>query len=1125
MISSVFNNLQLGLPRVPRPFLLSVRMMTPPRARQRLTQSCEIEKKFACTIRTQEVIENTAPARRHVRLLAFLLLSAACRADDRLLSSGTLIDQNRGSQTIHFEPNRGQVKGHTEWMAQARGAAVYITGPEVVFALGNDNAHMRFIGATPKSKSTGLQPSGAYSNYFLGPAERTWFTGIPQYASVRYSNIYPGIDIVYHTSNNNVEYDFVLASGANPHQIELAFDREVHIDDQGDLVAGHFRQHRPRVVQEGREIPTAYELTSDHRAHIKLGRYQPQEPLTIDPVLEFSTYLGGPGFDTVSGIRLDSAGNILLSGSGLTPATPMLDPFQQTNRTATGGWFMKLTPDGKRVLFYTIFNAGQGIAGFDIAPDGNLMMTGVVDPGALPLRNAFQTTCSDHCGFIAKLTPDGRTLIFSSYLAPGALALDAQGNAFVVGTASGTYPTKNPVQTASRGVINCFISRVSSAGEWIFSTYLGSTAFESCSGPAVDQDGNLLFTGHTVAIDFPMKNATQTASNPGPFGAPFFVKMAPDGSLLYSSYFGGDNFSGWGQNVAVDQAGHIYLTGRAFNPFFTLKNAYQTVWNNDGYGFLMKMDGTPANLVYSTFFSAWFQNVAVDKDENVYAIALASSPDVPLKNSLQEFLGGGVTNSDALIAKFASSGNSLVYSTLLGGTREDWATAFALDNQGTVYLGGFTWSSDFPVKNAYQPAYRGGQQDGFLAKISDNSSAAASPLELSPALAGFQYVQGGSIPPSQSIAVAGTESYFLTTSPTWISATPSGPGPPNSVQISVNPAGLPPGTATGAVTLHPTSGDPAATIDVSVTVYAPAPVLTSIAPALVAIGSDDTVVTITGSGFVTGSTVLVNNIAWSMTPVTIVNSTTITFKLPKLYFAGLISYPISVQNPQSLASNSLSVSVGNPAPAIATAGIVNAASYAPPPVSVGELVVIFGSNFGSVDTTSVLFENVPGKIIYVTPTQLAATVPAGAGSRSSISIQVQTSHDVYSAPVTVDMSPSAPALFTSHASGKGPVAAINQDNTVNSASNSAPAASVVALYATGGGTLTSDSLPRLSLPVTATIGGLDAQVLYAGVAPGEPDGVIQINVMVPAGLPSATADIVVKIGGSITQAGVTLAVK
>ncbi len=1061
-----------------------------------------------------------------MRLLWFFALLNLGRADDRLLSSAKLADHYlRPQATTHFEPNQGQVKGRTEWIAQAPGASVYITGPEVVFALGNDNAHMHFVGASPKPKSTGAEPLGAYSNYFIGPTEKTWFTGVPQYGSVRYTNVYPGIDIVYHSSDRDVEYDFVLAPGADPAQIELAFDREAHIDAQGDLIAGALRQHHPRVLQEGHEIASEYELTRDNHVRIKLAHYGRSGALTIDPVLEFSTYIGGPGDDSIDVVRLDGAGSILLGGSGKTPATPTLDPFQQNNAIASGAWLMKMTPDARRVLYFTFLSVGE-IDAIELDASSNLFVSGTASPGSIPLKNAFQSSCTMRCGFVGKLSPDGRALMFFSYLSPGKLKLDANGDAFIVGTSNvPDLPVLNAIQPKLRGYQNCFISRVSSTGTWMFSTYLGSSGIDGCGSPAMGKDGNVIFTGSTTAEDFPLKNAPQPLSNPGPFGAPVFGKMAKDGSLVLSTYIGGDNFSGIGSAAAVDESGQIYLVGRAFNAFMTFKNPYQTAWRNDAYGYLMKLDPSGQNLIYSTFFSTWFFDVAVDGNQNVYALGKATEPEIALKDSFQQFVGGGITNSDASITKFGASGDSLVYSTLIGGSDSEWPLSITVDSAGSAFVGGYTYSTDFPVKNAYQPKFAGGRTDAILLKISDNSgSVEASPLQLTPARADFQYVQGGPSPTQQSIAVAGTESYFVTTSPTWISALPSSSGPPNSVQVSVNPTGLAPGTYTGAVTLHPTSGDSVATIDVSVVVYAPSPVLTNVNPALVAIGSDDTLITITGSGFVSGSTVLVGNVLWTMTPVSIVNSTTVTFKIPKFYFTGLTNYPITVQNPHSLASNSIAVSVGNPAPAIATGGIVNAASYAPPPISVGELVVIYGSNFGSIDTTSVLFGNLPGKVIYVTPTQLAATVPAGAGGVTSIAIQVQTSHDVYSAPMTVNMAPAAPAIFTSDASGKGQAAAINQDNTVNGSPSPAPAGSVVALYATGGGTLTSDALPRLTLPVTATVGGLDAQVLYAGIAPGEPEGVIQINVQIPAPLQPGPAEVLVNVGGVSSQSQVTLTV-
>ena len=267
-----------------------------------------------------------------------------------------------------------------------------------------------------------------------------------------------------------------------------------------------------------------------------------------------------------------------------------------------------------------------------------------------------------------------------------------------------------------------------------------------------------------------------------------------------------------------------------------------------------------------------------------------------------------------------------------------------------------------------------------------------------------------------------------------------------------------------------------------------------------------------------------SGIKWTITPIGVIDAQTITFKMPKENFSGLISYPITVLNPQSVQSNPVATSVGNPAPAFTAASVVNAASYVPAPVSVGEIVVVFGQNFGSLGSTRVLFDHNPAKIIYLTPTQLAATVPATAGNGLTTALQIQTSHDVFSAPVSLPIAPAAPGFFTSDASGKGQAAVINQDNTANSATSPAPAGSVVALYGTGGGALTNDALPRISLPVSATIGGLNAQVLYAGVAPGEPEGVIQINVQIPAGLTPGPAQVVVTIGNATSQPEVTLAV-
>ena len=789
-----------------------------------------------------------------------------------------------------------------------------------------------------------------------------------------------------------------------------------------------------------------------------------------------------------------------------------------------------MTPDARHVLFFSVFSTGYGsVLGIDWDSAGNFVIAGGTTSSDLPLKNPIQITFTPQysVGFIAKLKPDGRTLIFSTYLGGsaggglGPVRIDTDDSIYVRGnTMSADFPTKNAYQSRLGGVGDCTVSKLTPSGSLIFSTYLGSPGWDQCAGLSILKDGTLVIAGATSSTELPLVDPIQSLSNPGPFWAPFLIKMNKDGqSLRYSTYLGGEIFSGSYMSMDTDADENIYVFGRAFNQFLELKNPFQSTWANDFTGFLIKLDPTGKKIAYSTYFPM-YGGVTVDKNQNVYISGFTYSPDFPLKDSIRPL--ADVNKYYAFLTKLAPNGQSMIYSTVFA---PGWTLGVAIDSAGNAIVAGSTSATDFPVVNAYQPKYGGGT-DGFVAKVVDTSSASAAPLAASPARIAFQYLQNGPAPAVQSVAVTGPEQYFLTTNTTWLNAQPTGsPSPPNKVQVSVNPGTLPPGTYAGVVTIHPQSGAVVTTIDVALTVFAPAAVITSVDPVLVPIGADDTLITIHGSGFQPGALIYTGGVKWTDSPVNVVDAHTITFKIPKLDLSGEISYPITILNPQSVQSNSVAVSVGNPAPAFAAVSVLNAASYAPPPVSVGEIVVVFGSNFGSIDTTRVTFDLNPAKIIYLTPTQLAVTVPVTAGFSQTTTMQIQSSHDVFSATVQIPVTAAAPGLFTSDASGKGQAAAINQDNAVNSAASPAPAGSVIALYATGGGALTKDALPRLSLPVTATVGGVDAQVLYAGVAPGEPEGMIQINIQLPAGLQSGASEVIVKIGDASSQRGVTLAVK
>ncbi len=564
----------------------------------------------------------------------------------------------------------------------------------------------------------------------------------------------------------------------------------------------------------------------------------------------------------------------------------------------------------------------------------------------------------------------------------------------------------------------------------------------------------------------------------------------------------------------------MYLAGWADSKL-TTKNAFQPQSLGVTSGFVMEIDSSLKNTIFATYLGGstdylGVKAVTLDKLGSIYVAGGTSSSDFPLKNSLQSFIGGGVCNCDAIIAKFAPGAQSLIYSTLMGGHSGEFAGGVAVDDSGTAYVVGSTLSDDFPIKNAFQPKYGGGG-DFFFVKISDNTPLAPSPLSPSPGRLIFRYAQGGGVPAPQVVAVSGPM-FTASASATWLVVGTSG----SNVTVSVNPAGLAPNTYNASVSLTPQAATPAS-IDVTFTVLAPAPVLTSVDPPLVPMGSDDRIIVVRGSGFTSSSTLQVDGIPWLTTPVLFVDASTLKFSMPAGYFSVQYNHTIAVQNPQSALSNVLSVSVGVPAPLFTSASVVNAASYAAGAVAPGEIVTVFGSNFGVQESTRVSFNDVPATLVYVTATQLAATVPYSVAGAQTTTMLI-SSNGVTSAPVTLNVTDSVPGFFTVDASGKGQGAALNQDNTVNSASNPAPTGTVVAMYGTGGGTLTADALPLLTLRVTATVGGVPATVEYAGIAPGLVQGVIQVNIHLPAGVSGLSVPVVVTVGDK-SSSPVTIAVQ
>jgi uncharacterized protein (TIGR03437 family) len=996
-------------------------------------------------------------------------------------------------QMLWFEPNRGQAHPSVKALARTRAGYVYFGRNQV--AVGD--VRMELVNSNARSKPQLEEPDGAISSYFIGQNEADWKTGIPHYGRVRFRNVYPGIDIIYYGNQRDLEYDFVVRPGANPRLIQLAFNKPVRMDERGDLLIAGLKQRRPKVFQDGREIACDYIVRGPDRVQFALAKYDPALALTVDPVLDFSTYIGGPGEDDIADIKVDSSGFVYLGGASQTPQAPTLNPFQQSNIVTLAPFVLKFTGDGQHVVYYAVIG---GINGWDEADgvvvdaNGSPTMVGRTRSSDFPLKNAFQTTfkATWDNAFITKLTPDGRSLVFSTYFGGsnweypmGGGAIDSAGNIWLTGyTESQDFPVKNPIQTHLNGHSDCFIAKFSSAGALLFATYWGGSALDNGLGIAVDGNDNVVIAGFSGSTDFPLHNAVQNAGTPRTgFGAPTLVKLSPDGqSIVFSTYLGNAS-TGAAFGIGFDAVGNIYVAGEADDPsLVTTPGALQSSSGGNSDAFLIELDASASKVLYTTYLGGSAndsgRDVKVDANGYIYLLGYTDSADFPVKNPLQKFRGGGPFNQDLFVAKLTPGGSSIVYSTPFGGSGNELPGRLALTSFNALYVTGTTSSTDFPVQNAFQPTYGGGQ-DGIFARISDSTPIQPSPLTAAPAILQFRYVQGSPSPSPQTVTVSGG-SFIGTPSADWLVAA----NQPGSVSVSVNPTNLAPGTYAASLILTPASGTPA-TVSVTLAVFAPAPVLTSIDPPLIPVGSNDTTVTLHGSGFTPNSAVLVDGILWSATPIQYIDGSTLKFSVPANELNVSYNHPVTVQNPQSALSAAVLMSVGVPPPNFTAASVVNAGSFGGGPIAPGEIVTIFGTNLAG----NVTFDNIPATIVYTSATQISATVPYTVrGPQTSLQVG-------FSLPVSLDVALSAPGIFAAVANGNG----------------------TLTLYATGCGALTQDALPLCQLPVSATINGEPVEVLYAGIAPGLVQGANQVNLVLPSDIASGPIMIVLTEGSVLSK--------
>lgn len=593
-------------------------------------------------------------------------------------------------------------------------------------------------GANQHPGVRGEDPLEAKSNYFIGNDPSKWRTGIQQYAKVRIPEVYRGIDAVYYGNDEQFEYDFVVQPGADPDQIRLRFEgvERIDIDPAGDLVlqvrGGQLRQRLPVVYQEigGRRhrVRASYRRFTSREFGFDIAPYDATIPLVIDPVLVYSTYLGGSSDDVATGIAVDSAGNAYVTGYTFSVDFPTTPGALRTTKSVGSivAYVTKLNPSGSPV-YSTFLGGTTNTQAYAIAVDsaGSAYVTGFTFDNDFPTVNAPQPTPAGlNDVFITKLNAAGSAIVYSTFLGGQisqtgyGIAVDGSGNAVVTGdTNSFDFPTVNAIQSTLLGIDDAFVAKLNASGSaFVYVTLLGGTLSDRGAGVAVDPAGNAYIAGFTSSTNFPRVNAFQSSF--GGVEDAFVTKIDPSGSaLVYSTYLGGSTFD-TGTGISVDASGSAVVAGFTLSANFPTANALQPALGGASDAFVTKLDGSGSSLVYSTFFGGSNQDgaraVTMDDAGNVYFAGSTQSSDFPTANPVQPSHGGGTT--DAFVTALDSAGSALIYSTFLGGNGFDGATGIGVADSGIAVITGDTTSSDFPVANAFQPA-RSGPSDAFVTAI------------------------------------------------------------------------------------------------------------------------------------------------------------------------------------------------------------------------------------------------------------------------------------------------------------------------------------------------------------------------------------------------------------------------
>ncbi len=669
------------------------------------------------------------------------------------------IADNFAQIPLHFELNQGQADPSVRFISRSGNHALFLKQNEAQLVLPNrsessdgekqmeqpDVLTMKLANANDAAKIEGLDELAGRTNYFVGANPETWQKDLRPFKKVKYSSVYDGVDLIYYGNQRELEYDLIIEPHADPNVISLDFEnaRDIKIDSNGDLILSvgkhEIRQKAPVVFQDidgaRKPVDGRYEIRQGTQAErvvgIKIGEYDHDKPLVIDPVISFSTYLGGSAgddlfnFEVGFGIAVDSGGNVYVAG--LTPSAdfPTQNPYQPSSAGSYDGFITKFNPTGTALIYSTYFGGSDEdrVISISVGPANEMFVSGFTYSTNFPTMTPFQSTLrGQNDGFIARFTSSG-VLNYSTYLGgAGGDSCNFIKNigtdivAFAGSTGSNDFPVANALQPNSAGSTDFFAGKLNLAtNTLIFSTYFGGSGTESMifGSGAIDPAGNVYVGGVSNSFDYPTSpNAFQTENNGSDDAV--VTKISANGSgVIYSTLLGG-NLVDSADALAVDSSGNAYVTGFTRSANYPLKNPAQPQLN-DPDAFVTKLNPTGTGLVFSTFLGG--QNlergsaIATDAAGNCYVTGRSNSGDFPAKRSLRPPRG----LDDTFVSKFNRDG-ALLFSTLLGGGGNDYGFAITADNNNNAYITGRATRSFFTTPSVFQPTI-GGQADAFVTKI------------------------------------------------------------------------------------------------------------------------------------------------------------------------------------------------------------------------------------------------------------------------------------------------------------------------------------------------------------------------------------------------------------------------